>query len=146
MNFSTCTSEGYALAMGRVEEIVAFISIFCCWFCKCTWYSAMCLLNSEENQADLHLLFYLSPPCSHFIHIPQRRVKGSRSCCENNCWNWIMLRNLRLCEFKCTTLGMSCGIWFLGHQLPPSGMKSSLLGSRSNIQKYKSPSPFLFLS
>lgn len=75
MNFSTCTSKGYLLGVGRVEEIVAFISIFCCWIWKCAWYSAMCLLNSEKNKPGLYLSFYLSPPCRHLIHIPQRRIK-----------------------------------------------------------------------
>lgn len=34
----------------------------------------MSLLNSEENQVDLHLSFYLSHHCSHLIYIPRRRV------------------------------------------------------------------------
>lgn len=34
----------------------------------------MSLLNSEENQVDLHLSFYLSHRYSHLIHIPRRRV------------------------------------------------------------------------
>lgn len=33
------------------------------------------LLHSEGNQANLHRLLRVSPPCSHLTHVPPRRIK-----------------------------------------------------------------------
>ena len=81
------------------------------------------------------------------IPIPQRTVKGSGSCCENDCWKWIMLLNLGICEFKCSMPGMSCSIWFLGPlYVSTAWMKSSLSGSRSDTGQWKPPPLPIFLS